>query len=188
MSNRRKLKMVKQGAETMALLRSMGLNPKAPPRSGRCMLCGVDLTGHKDHSLCDGCFPPDMAELQGVTVDHARIDIADDGSVNFEEITLPADPFVPESRARDSRIVYGATCAWWDSIDKVSKTPGGLPCCPHCGGVLFEMPTEEAWWRSVDTHERNGHPGYRWFITWLRGKCFGGFPEAMAAYERDHQG
>ncbi len=41
----------------------------------------------------------------------------------------------------DQRVVYGVTCTWWDSIDKV-VTARGLPCCPHCNSLLFERPSE----------------------------------------------
>jgi hypothetical protein len=91
----------------------------------------------------------------------------------------------------DTRIVYGAHCAWWDSIEKVGTrpfrtgAPGTMPCCPHCKNMLFEMPDQKTWWDGVDKHEQNGNPGYRAFIEWLRGKCFkGGFAEAKAVYDR----
>jgi hypothetical protein len=74
----------------------------------------------------------------------------------------------------DPRIVYGAGCSWWDSIDKVAKTASGLPCCPHCGGVLFEVANEARWWRDVQMFESEHEPGYRKFIEWLRGRCFPG--------------
>lgn len=74
---------------------------------------------------------------------------------------------------KDTRIVYSANCTWWDSIDKVSKKPGSnLPCCPHCGSVLFESPTIEDWWEDIDGWEKRNHPGYRGFMEWLRGKCY----------------
>lgn len=99
----------------------------------------------------------------------------------------------------DTRIVHGARCAWWDSIDKVGMTPpisdqnlaGGrvtsivgisLPCCPHCKGVLMELPDEATWWRNVDAYEQAGHAGYRDFVKWLRGKCFAGAGPAFRAY------
>lgn len=85
---------------------------------------------------------------------------------------------------KDTRVVYGAMCSWWDSIDKVSSNDG-LPCCPHCGGILFEVPTEEEWFKGVDLYAAKGHPNYRKFIEWLRGKCFkGGHPEAIAVFEK----
>lgn len=88
--------------------------------------------------------------------------------------------------SEDTRVVYGACCLWWDNIDKVSKTPErngiSIPCCPHCGGVLMEMPSETVWWQGVDQHEKRGHPGYRKFIEWSRGRCFPTMAAAMAAY------
>lgn len=72
----------------------------------------------------------------------------------------------------DGRVVYGARCSWWDTIDRTATTPSGLPCCPHCGGVLLEAPSLSDWWASVDAHEELDHPGYRTFIEWARGRCF----------------
>jgi hypothetical protein len=88
----------------------------------------------------------------------------------------------------DLRIVYGARCTWWDGIEKVGHRGepgplGRLPCCPHCKGVLFEMPTPKEWWASVEKYQNAGHPGYRAFIEWLKGKCFPNFDAAKAAYE-----
>ena len=82
----------------------------------------------------------------------------------------------------DPRIVYGATCSWWDSIDKVAKKPSGLPSCPNCGGVLFEVSSEKVWWADVDRHDRERDPGYRQFIEWSRGKCFPDHSAAQIAY------
>lgn len=87
----------------------------------------------------------------------------------------------------DGRIVYGSTCTWWDSIDKVRKTGAGLPCCPQCGGVLFEMDNEAAWWASIDRYEREKRGarryGYRAMMVWARGRCFVDFAALTAAYE-----
>ncbi len=87
----------------------------------------------------------------------------------------------------DPRIVFGARCTWWDSIAKVGHTAPGpsghpLPACPHCGGVLFEMKDENAWWPQVERFELDGHPGYRKFVTWLRGRCFATLAEAVTAF------
>lgn len=95
----------------------------------------------------------------------------------------------------DERIAYGAHCAWWDSIDKVGARPfrtpgdtGTMPCCPHCQNMLFEMPNEKTWWEGVDQHEKNGNPGYRAFIEWMRGKCFpGGHLEAQRVYAAERR-
>lgn len=88
---------------------------------------------------------------------------------------------------KDTRIVYGSVCSWWDNIYKVTKTNTvpSIPCCPHCGGPLFEMPDLTTWYSAVEEYARD-HPGYREFIDWLRGKCFkGGYPEAIAVYEKE---
>lgn len=70
------------------------------------------------------------------------------------------------------RVVYGARCSWWDTEDKMSSTASGLPCCPFCRGVLFEVQSETKWWAGVDAHTAKGDPEYRTFVEWLRGKCF----------------
>lgn len=80
----------------------------------------------------------------------------------------------------DPRIVCGARCTWWDSIAKVANN--GLPCCPHCGGVLFEFADEAIWWIKVREFEAQGHPGYTKFIEWCRGQCHTSQSEALAAY------
>lgn len=80
----------------------------------------------------------------------------------------------------DRRIAYGAHCTWWDSIDKIGNR-GGLPCCPHCQNVLFEMETIKPWNEGVDRVEAD-KPGYKDFITWLRGKCYPNYNKAVRAY------
>ena len=85
---------------------------------------------------------------------------------------------------KDTRIVCGASCVWWDSIDKVSKRMP-IPTCPHCGGVLFEIPSIEDWWKMVDQYEAAGHPGYHAIVEWMRSKCFKSLTMATAAYEAD---
>lgn len=84
----------------------------------------------------------------------------------------------------DNRIAYGARCTWWDGIRKVGKHPSGLPCCPHCRGMLFEMENESQWFAGADRYEADGHPGYRAMIEWARGRCFRNMAEIKAAYEQ----
>lgn len=88
---------------------------------------------------------------------------------------------------KDTRIVYGARCTWWDSIDKIGKlgmgTMGALPCCPHCRSPLLEMADSDTWFLTVDQYEAMGHPGYRAKVEWSRGKCFQGIGALNAAYE-----
>lgn len=77
-------------------------------------------------------------------------------------------------------IVYGANCSWWDDISAVATLPSGLPCCPHCSGVLYET-SERKWWEGVDARTSATDPNYAKFIEWLRGKCF--TEGWLAAYE-----
>lgn len=68
--------------------------------------------------------------------------------------------------------VYGAMCTWWDDISKVATKPSGLPCCPNCGGVLFQIGTQE-WIEGAERYEReSGNEGYVERLEWARGKCF----------------
>lgn len=88
----------------------------------------------------------------------------------------------------DTRIVCGAVCTWWDSIDKVGRlgtgSMGPLPCCPHCKGVLYEYPDEETWWRGVEDYTSK-HPDYRKFIEWCRGKCFPRLSDAARSFREE---
>lgn len=78
-----------------------------------------------------------------------------------------------DTQEKDPRIVYGANCMWWDSINNAIVLQNGLPCCPHCGSVLFEMESEKAWLDSVEKYiEKTGDEVYREFVQWLKGKCF----------------
>lgn len=82
-------------------------------------------------------------------------------------------------------IVNGAMCTWWGVLgEDNSHTESGLPCCPHCGGVLFQQ-TEESWWNGVVAYEDAGHPDYGNFIHWIENKCFKTFEDAKKAYNND---
>ena len=78
-------------------------------------------------------------------------------------------------------VFYSVHCVWWTSFpeDLGSKRAGqdDLPCCPHCGSMLFEGDLEgflenaEANTRHygplglqalVAAHHRNGARGYSW--------------------------
>ena len=89
----------------------------------------------------------------------------------------------------DTRIVYGMRCSWWDSIQKVGHTPPNparenvsIPCCPHCGSVLFEVADEATWFAAVDVHDRLHH-GYRAMVEWGRGRCFPNYERLRESYE-----
>lgn len=86
----------------------------------------------------------------------------------------------------DKRVVYGARCTWWDSIGAVA-TVGRmkLPCCPHCKGPLFELPSRTEWDKMVaDYAAATLDPGYPDLIFWARGKCFPNFDALREAYAR----
>lgn len=85
---------------------------------------------------------------------------------------------------KDGRVVHGARCMWWESISEVGKSASGIPICPHCGGVLFEVENAREWWDQVQRHEDDGHPGYSDFIRWLRGRCFPSLDLAREHYDR----
>ena len=89
----------------------------------------------------------------------------------------------------DRRVVFGAGCTWWDSIDRAATKPSGLPCCPWCGSVLFE--NSEAEWRTgVQAAQDGGRIGYVRFIDWIRGRdCreFATFADAERAYHDDQE-
>lgn len=107
------------------------------------------------------------------------------------------------TKTDDTRIVSGAQCFWWGAIGEVGVrvpngflsppiTPerlrgqtAGLPCCPHCGGMLFEVGSIDAWWAGVDAYEARGNPGYRRMIEFSRGRHFRSQAQAQAAYD-DH--
>lgn len=88
---------------------------------------------------------------------------------------------------KDPRIVFGANCTWWESIDKASKIIGtDMPCCPRCHSVLFEVANEEVWWRDIENYDSQQRPGYRKYMEWAKGKCFpGGFEEAWLVYQEE---
>jgi len=87
-----------------------------------------------------------------------------------------------EIRLLDTRIAYGAQCTWWDGIREVGKSRSGLPCCPRCGGMLYETENEGNWFRGVDKHNEANH-GYRAMVEWARGRCFKNYSELQKAYE-----
>lgn len=83
----------------------------------------------------------------------------------------------------DTRFVYSARCTWFGSINDVGMR-GTLPCCPHCGSVLFECPDVSYWNKAVDEYDEH-HPGYKDFIEWLRTRHFMSYPDAEKAYHSE---
>lgn len=80
-------------------------------------------------------------------------------------------------------IAYGMACTWHDDKANVA-VDRGLPCCPHCKGLLFEM-TEPEWLVGVAKHNV-AHPGYARFIVWAKGKCHPNFKAAWDEFNALH--
>lgn len=76
---------------------------------------------------------------------------------------------------KDTRIAFGAQCTWWDTIDKASQRGSGIPCCPYCMGVLYEVPNMEVWEQQVRSYDNTVEYDYPAFIRWTRGQCFPNF-------------
>lgn len=86
--------------------------------------------------------------------------------------------------SEDDRVVYGASCVWWDYIASAVADENGLPCCPHCRGVLYEMPRGE-WEESIERYTKeSGDMNYPFLWAWLKGKCYRTLDAARFAYER----
>lgn len=86
--------------------------------------------------------------------------------------------------AASTLIVHGARCLWWDSIEKSAKHDSGIPCCPHCRSVLFQI-EERHWMEGARRYEADGHPGYVALLLWSRGKCFPDLKAAQVAFARE---
>ena len=104
-----------------------------------------------------------------------------------------------QKREADGRFCYGVCCTWFGSIHETKANGSGLPGCPKCGGVLFEMSNEGEWWEGIDRFERGDypssdplspsrpHPGYRALWEWMRAQpmCLKTPEEAATKYERE---
>lgn len=78
-------------------------------------------------------------------------------------------------------IVYGARCQWWNYKEAVGIHPrSGLPCCPVCFGMLFEMDVQK-WYELVDQYDLD-NPGYADKVKWARGKHFATPADCDAAW------
>lgn len=85
----------------------------------------------------------------------------------------------------DPRIVYGALCTWWESIQHAARSSDAVPVCPQCRRPLFEMDSMEDWQSAVDAWaERCEDPDYPKYIAWLRGKCYPNHETAKEVYSQ----
>lgn len=90
--------------------------------------------------------------------------------------------FGEKVKTKSDLIVYGAGCVWWDSIkEAVRGYPTGIPVCPHCGSILYQMEPAE-WFANIKKFDREREPGYEAMWLWARGKCFPTMAAMRAAY------
>jgi hypothetical protein len=76
-------------------------------------------------------------------------------------------------------IWYGFCTFWTDDWGQLSRTEhegngsivGGIPCCPDCGSVGYQIEDDE-WWEGVQIVEK-AEPGYYKFIRGLKDTCHG---------------
>lgn len=94
--------------------------------------------------------------------------------------TAPA----PVPKPRVMSIAFGVGCTWWDSVDKTARNAVGLPCCPHCKGLLME--TDTADWETFAHQQQIRDPDYLGLLEFMRGKCFPTLKHASEAYAKEH--
>ncbi len=85
---------------------------------------------------------------------------------------------------------YGIGCTFHGPITKVGKHPEteGLPCCPHCNGMLMQVENESAWWAGIQKAEEQGNTNFFVFMKWVghQEKCWKNVKEAAEAFTNAH--
>ena len=73
---------------------------------------------------------------------------------------------------------YSVQCSYWtDDFDDLSKTEsvdeavGGIPCCPYCGMVGYQIELDK--WNEALTTYSEVEPGYQDFVLGLKTICRG---------------
>lgn len=104
---------------------------------------------------------PENLESAKIYFDKAKGDFS---NVNPPRRGSPSDA--------DNRHVYGAACSWNGPIAKIGSN-GGLPACPHCKGMLFEMDAGKWHAGIADYCLKRDDRDYPAFMAWLsnRGTC-----------------
>ena len=88
-----------------------------------------------------------------------------------------------QSNCRHQPDLWHGICTYWtDDWDAVAATSEGIPCCPQCSNVGFQISRDE-WWRAVDKYEKSGHPGYRSLIEWGKEQCFPDYDSLARAFK-----
>lgn len=77
--------------------------------------------------------------------------------------------------------VYGNNCTWYNDKSQAGINPNGLPCCPHCGSMLFEEKTEK--WENAILENALRDPEYLDLLLWARGRCFRNFSALKTAFQ-----
>ncbi len=74
----------------------------------------------------------------------------------------------------EQQIWYGLCTYWTDDWDALTPSPEnkGIPTCPECGSVGFQM-TRQEWNEGVAKYEADDNPGYTQFINDVKGNCLG---------------
>lgn len=102
--------------------------------------------------------------------------------------------------------VYSARCSWHGPIEKAGlldmgpapiqlKTAtrtielkpvpgGGLPCCPFCKSVLFQIDEDKFWKDCVKYAKQTNSPNYPEFMLWLmkQPRCWPTVSDAAAVF------
>jgi hypothetical protein len=142
-----------------------------------------------------------VAELHAMVKRHGPLASIAIGQVSAE-LSLQSTDLTEKSNisqsyrgADDDRYVYGVTCTWHGWICNAgsmvqpegSQLPDGLPCCPHCSGPLYELPSKAEWDVLVQSHEDRGVKNYRVFTQWRaeQPRCYKSLAQAAAAYEQE---
>lgn len=90
-----------------------------------------------------------------------------------------------KQRRQDLRWVYGVGCFWFAPIRDARPNAHGLPCCPTCSSLLYEVKSKEFFWGQAKNYDAAGHPGYLNMMLWIKAERhhFLTIQEAEAAYK-----
>jgi hypothetical protein len=90
--------------------------------------------------------------------------------------------------ASDPRICFGVNCTYWGICQNAGVQPGtGLPCCPHCFGLLWEYADEAEFMADAQEYQDAGHPGFVTMVMWMKDRyyCYKDLEACCYEYERE---